>query len=384
MTPAARYAAAAEVLDAVLDGAAAEQSLTAWARRSRFAGSGDRAAVRDHVYDALRARASLAVLGGALSGRGLLLGLMRRSGGDAAALFGADRFSLEALSAEEAAHLAAPEPELPADVPEWLLPQLQADLGGEFDRYNNLLRGRAEVTLRVNAARVSVAEAAAALAAEEIATEPHPEVETALIVTGNPRRVQNSAPYREGLVELQDAGSQVVVKAVPFPGGGRVLDYCAGGGGKVLALAARGEATFFAHDGLPRRMVDLPARAARAGVDVTCIEVPSGTYDLVLADVPCSGSGAWRRQPDAKWRMTAEGLADLTQLQREIIAQCQAITARGGCFCYVTCSVLRAENEDQIAATLGQSGDWEEVETRRFPVGPLQDGFFLSVFRRIV
>jgi 16S rRNA (cytosine967-C5)-methyltransferase len=162
-----------------------------------------------------------------------------------------------------------------------------------------------------------------------------------------------------------------------------VLDYCAGGGGKTLALAARHEAVWFAHDADPGRMGDLPARAARAGIEVTRLEAAEGAFDLVLCDVPCSGSGTWRRAPDAKWRLTPERLEALCALQREILEEAAALVAPGGQLVLTTCSVFRCENEDQSDGFLQAHPEWRETLRRRWPVSDEGDGFFLSVFRRI-
>ena len=140
--------------------------------------------------------------------------------------------------------------------------------------------------------------------------------------------------------------------ALDLPPGARVLDYCAGGGGKTLALAARCEATWFAHDALPRRMADLPARAARAGVEVQLCDTADlaalAPFDVVLCDVPCSGSGTWRRAPEAKWRLTPSDLDAFAARQDAILSDAAGLVAPGGRLIYCTCSILREENEAVI------------------------------------
>ena len=241
MTPGARAAAAIGVLDAWLAGAPAEQALIRWARGARYAGSGDRAAVRDHVYDALRRLRSSTALGGARSGRVVMLGLLAGRGEDPAALFDGQGHAPPPLTPEEAARLARP-PALgrteALDVPDWLLPRLDADLGPDCEAVLEALRHRAPVVLRANLGRTTRADAAAALGREGIAARPHPLSPSALEVIEGARRLRGSRAYAEGLVELQDAASQAVADSVPL--GGRILDLCAGGGGKALALAARG------------------------------------------------------------------------------------------------------------------------------------------------
>ncbi|RWR35208.1 RsmB/NOP family class I SAM-dependent RNA methyltransferase [Sinirhodobacter populi] len=393
MTPAARLSAAITILDAIREGAPAEQALTNWARASRYAGSGDRAAVRDHVFDALRCRGSFALLGGGESGRNLILGLLRAQRADAAALFTGEGHAPAPLTAEEAALLAAPPPEAgalaPHDWPNWLRPQLAADLGADFGAVSLAMRGRAPVFLRVNTGRTDRAGAQAALAAEGIDSLPHPLAETALRVISGARRVQASAAYRDGLVELQDAASQAAVAIAAPEGRARVLDYCAGGGGKALALAARApDARIVAHDIDPGRMRDIPARAKRAGARIALAPPGgvSGMFDLVMVDAPCSGSGTWRRTPDAKWRLTPEALARLVGLQQEILAAAARHVAPGGALLYMTCSLLDCENGAQIRR-FAERGIFGIVAEHRFlPLGPAEeaaDGFYAAQLHRL-
>ena len=386
MTPGARAQAAIDVLDKVGGGQAAEQALTNWARGSRFAGSGDRAAVRDLVFAALRCRRSFAVLGGGETGRALILGGVRAAGGDPEALFTGAAHAPAPLGAAERASGAAPEGLAALDCPDWLAPSLRASLGADFAPVLAALRQRAPVFLRVNAARVSREGAIAALAAEGIAAAPHPLARTALLVTENARRVQHGQAFGAGLVELQDAASQAVVEALPLHPGARVLDHCAGGGGKTLAMAARMPLALFAHDADPRRMRDLAPRAARAGAEVRLLDGAAvdraAPFDLVLADVPCSGSGSWRRAPEAKWALTPERLAALLALQRGILDRVAPLVAADGVLAYATCSLIEDENSGQIEAFLAREPGWRLQDLRRFTPLDGGDGFFLAVLKR--
>ncbi|MBP6679405.1 MAG: RsmB/NOP family class I SAM-dependent RNA methyltransferase, partial [Paracoccus sp.] len=225
-------------------------------------------------------------------------------------------------------------------------------------------------------------QAASVLAAEQIATDPHPDLPTALRVRDGARRLAASAAYRDGLVELQDLSPQLACNLLPAQGS--LLDYCAGGGGKALALAARGLAPVTAHDIDAGRMSDLPARAARAGARIG-IAAPgqvSGRFDLVVADVPCSGSGTWRRTPDAKWRLTSADLPRLVQLQARILDQTAALVAPGGALAYMTCSLLRAENQSQTDAFLLRHPGFQQQEQRLFTPLDASDGFYLCLLRR--
>ena len=390
MTPGARVAAAIEILDRVLSGTPAEQALTNWARASRFAGSGDRAAVRDHVFASLRRKRSHAALGGAMTGRGLLIGQLREAGADCPGIFSGSGHAPPPLTAAEVARLdraVEMERNIVLDCPDWLAPELEAALGDAFEPVMSALRDRAPVFLRVNDARTTREAARAALAAEGIGTRPHALAKTALEVTENPRRIQNAAAYRNGLVELQDAASQAVVEMLPLADAPRVLDYCAGGGGKALAMASQApRATVFAHDADPRRMRDLPARATRAGAVITCLDsrevAAGGTYDLVLCDAPCSGSGAWRRSPEAKWRLDPAGLEALCRTQARILDRAAPLVAAGGHLAYATCSLLAPENGAQIAGFRARHRGWRLFSERRLTPLDGGDGFYIALLQR--
>ena len=386
MTPAARLSAAIEVLDRVLAGSPAERALTNWGRASRFAGSGDRAAVRDTVFAALRCRRSFAALGGGETGRGLVLGGLRSAGLDPVPLFTGEGHAPAPLTQAETQDPAPLDALVALDCPDWLAPALQHSLGADFAPVMRLLQHRAPVFLRANRARLTRAEAQARLAAEGIATTPHGLAPDALEVTENARKIAGSATYLEGLVELQDVASQAVAEAVPLAAGARVLDYCAGGGGKTLAMGARLPLQLFAHDAEPRRMRDLPGRADRAGLSVRLLETAAvaraAPFDLVLADAPCSGSGSWRRDPEGKWRLTEARLTELRALQAQILDRCAGLVSAKGRLAYATCSLLDAENQTQIAHFLDRHPGWTLDKEQRLT--PLQggDGFYLAVLAR--
>lgn len=385
MKPAAREAAAIEILESWREGRAVEAALTAWGRASRFAGSGDREAVRDLVFGAVRRFRSASALGGGGSGRALMLGLARAEGRAPEGWTGEGHAPV-ALSPAEAALMEAPLPPLTRgealDCPEWLLPAFDAALGGAADPVLALMRDRAPVFLRVNRAKASREAVIAELAAAGIEARAHPLAETALEVTAGTRKLRNSAALTEGRVELQDAASQAVALDFAAVATGPVLDYCAGGGGKALALAAEGFAVT-AHDAEPRRMSDLPTRARRAGAQIKVLAgEASGPWPAILADAPCSGSGSWRRAPEAKWAFTPGRLAELNAVQAQILTACAALTAPGGVLGYATCSLLREENEDRVAAFLAEQPGWRLISERR--LSPLDggDGFYLALLRR--
>lgn len=387
MTPAARIEAAIGLLDRILAGEPAEAALTRWARSARYAGSKDRAALRDHVYQALRCRRSYACLGGAETGRGLMLGLLRAGGTEPDTLFNGERHAPAPLSEAERSGGRKPGTDgARLDLPDWLVPEFRASLGAQAEAAAQALRGRAPVMLRVNIRKSTVAQAIDLLEKDGIETETARIAPTALRVTCGARRVAGSVAYRTGVVELQDGSSQAAMHALDLSPGLRALDYCAGGGGKVLALAARLEGSWFAHDAAPGRMTDLPARAHRAGCTVTCL-APGGAragapYDFVLCDVPCSGSGTWRRAPDAKWRLTPAGLDALAAAQDRILRAAAKLVRPGGTLGYATCSVLHRENMERIKKFLSESKEWESILTRSWPISDEGDGFFVAQIRK--
>ncbi len=384
MLAAARVSAAMEVLDRALGGMSLDTALTAWGRSHRFAGSTDRAAIRDLVFDGWRCKRSYAALGGAETGRGLMLGRLRTLGQDEEreVFTGVGHAPAPVTAADlrcDPTGLAA------LDCPDWLGPRLQHSLGARFAPVLQAMQHRAPVFLRVNLARISRDAAMELLAADDIATAAHPLAETSLEVLTPTRKIMTTKAYLSGLLELQDVASQAVIGDIPLQAGQKVLDYCAGGGGKALALAARLPVQIWAHDADLSRMRDIPERAERAGATITIVADPAkqAPYDLVLVDAPCSGSGSWRRDPQGKWSLTEARLADLTSLQAQILDKAAPLTGQGGLLAYATCSLLAEENEVQMDQFLTRSPGWQHLSDRHLTPLDGGDGFYLSILRRV-
>ncbi|MEM9756993.1 MAG: RsmB/NOP family class I SAM-dependent RNA methyltransferase [Pseudomonadota bacterium] len=383
MTPAARLQSAIMVLDAWLSGRPLEVALTGWARGARYAGSSDRRAVRDHVYDIVRQLGVCAHLGGGVpvqeaDGRMLVLGALRLSGADIPALFTGDRYAPGKLSPAEERRLADPfEIERHRDTPAWLRPRLAAALGPDLDTFEAAMAARAPLYLRVNIQRSDRAGAAAALAKDGITALPEPGCATALRVTDGARRVTAAGAFAAGLVEPQDLSPQMACAEVPWDLG-PILDYCAGGGGKSLAIAAATGQRVDVHDISPSRMADLPSRAARAGADLRIVAQPEPGYGTVLVDVPCSGSGTWRRDPETRWRLTERRLAALIRSQAAILDDASALVRPQGRLIYMTCSVLDDENAAQTRAFLARHPRWRLGHQRLFMPPSASDGFFCA------
>ncbi|MEL6809537.1 MAG: RsmB/NOP family class I SAM-dependent RNA methyltransferase [Pseudomonadota bacterium] len=384
MTPGARIAAAIEILDTVQAGHPVEQALTRWARNSRFAGSGDRAAIRDHVYDVLRNRRSDACRGGGATGRSLMIGRLRAEGADIPALFDGNGHAPAPLSAAEQSSGAAPQTREDIwNLPDWIADAFAQSLGARAEATAQMLARRAPVSLRVNTNKTNLSQARTRLLDEGIDTTENPRAKTALTITKGPRRLRNSYCYLNGLVELQDGSSQAAVAGVQ--GTGTALDFCAGGGGKALALAAAGWQVT-AHDVDARRMQDIPARALRGGHEIAICApediADAGTFDRVFCDAPCTGSGTWRRTPEAKWALTPDKLQDLVRMQSQVLDAAQAHVAMEGQLIYATCSVLREENEGQIDAFLARNPTWQVTYQHRWDVDAWGDGFFVAHLER--
>lgn len=388
MTPAARIAAAIDISDIILSGEPAEKTLTKWARGNRYAGSGDRAAIRDLVFTGLRCRRSFAHLGGSMTGRGLMIGQARALGQDLSLLFSGVKYAPAPLDLDEeqVPDMSALSDAVRFDCPDWLLPMFENSLGSDTSAILESLQSRAPVFLRVNSARTDRATVAGMLAESGIVTCEHGLAPTALEVLENPRRVAASDAYLQGLVELQDAAAQAIVDMLPVDVNSDVLDFCAGGGGKSLAIAAKGVGSVTAYDALPQRMQDLPNRIARAGAKIDMAEIAdlSGRkFDLVVCDVPCSGSGSWRRTPDSKWTLTTDRLAELVALQSDILDESQGFVRDAGALAYITCSMFNAENRDQIDHFLGRHSGWRMHSDHRLTPLSGGDGFYLALLTRV-
>ena len=376
MTPGGRLSAAIDVLTKLeAERRPVADVLAEWGRAHRFAGSKDRAALAALVYDALRVRASSAWIMGDEAPRAVLLGSLREARGmdpDAiAALCSGDAHAPAALSDEERTRLASAQLEhAPAHVrgnfPAWLEDSFVASLGRDLDAEMRAMAARAPVDLRVNLLKASRETAQAALA--HLHPVPTPHAPTGLRLTigddGRGPALVAERAYLKGLVEIQDEGSQIAALLADARGGDQVLDLCAGSGGKTLALAAqmgnRGQVYAFDREG--RRLAAMFPRLERAGVRNVQVRMPkgsadpladlSGRCDLVVVDAPCTGSGTWRRNPDAKWRVRPGALEQRVSEQDAVLARAADCVAPAGRIAYITCSLLREENEDRVTAFL--------------------------------
>ena len=385
MTPAAHIAAAIEILDLILAGENAEDCLTKWGRSNRFAGSGDRHAIRDVVFDALRQKNSLTKRSKKISGRSWIIALLKKREVNLDEFFGASRYSPSKIKKWELDLLPIKNESDLHDIPDWLWPKWKATLGRKANEVADTLKERANVFLRVNIIKGTRKDAIQALEKDGIISKFHPTVYTALIVNKGARKIKNSEAYNIGLVELQDASSQASVLNLNIDQTGPILDICAGGGGKSLALSAYLNKPIFAYDANFERMKDLPNRARRSGANIRVIksnDLKKSHYGLVFCDAPCSGSGSWRRDPEGKWSLTLQDYERLLSLQENILATASQLVKPNGNLVYATCSILKDENTAQIQKFLENTNDWAlKKEKFSIPSG-LGDGFYFSILNR--
>ena len=389
MTPAARLQAAIEILDEVIaaarnDGAPADSIVSAYFKTRRYAGSKDRRAVRELVYRAIRLCAERPDCG-----RSAVMALVGEEA-ELADLFGQVRGPEPRTDTEKVAQVGT--------VPEWLRARLSPLVGPE--EWPALLE-RAPVDLRVNGARTS-REAMLAEFPEGAPTKLSPWG-----IRLNPNsRVDDHAAFARGLVEVQDEGSQLIALACAAADGERVLDLCAGAGGKALALAAAAPGSnILATDSNRARLARLAPRAERAGarIETRLLNPPNEAQelsdwragaDVVLVDAPCSGSGTWRRNPEGRWRLNTERLDRLATTQARLLDLGAEMVRPGGRLVYAVCSLLSAEGADQAAAFLSRHSSWIAQDPLEHggrldgagrlltPGHDATDGFFVARFVR--
>lgn len=407
MTPSARLAAAASVLDSIAQGRQpAEAVLKAWGAANRYAGSKDRRAIADRVYKVLRARGRLSwIMGGREDGRALVIGslaaLDRLTLEEIEALHSGDGYGPRPLSKQERSRITAGEGGLPgwvqAGLPEFVVEDFKATFGDRWtEEARELMQPRAPIDLRVNPARATVEDVEAEL--REAGLEPvrTPRSPVGLRLPSEPPpNVQALEAFKSGRIEIQDEGSQIVCALAGAAPGMTVVDYCAGGGGKTLGLAAalEGQGTLVASDVVAKRLENIRPRLARASVEAELrligqngggMEDLNGAADLVFVDAPCSGSGTWRRRPEDAWRLTAEEVERLHALQVRILGQAAKLVKPGGRLAYVTCSMLSRENEASADAFETAHPEFAPVGARRrlSPAATNTDGFFFALYER--
>jgi 16S rRNA (cytosine967-C5)-methyltransferase len=350
-----------------------KMALADWARNARFAGAKDRAFIAGLALDVLRRRRSLAAAMEDDTPRAATLAALRfvwgKSVDEIAETTAEAPHGPGALTDGERAQLARPDAPSIRDHPEWLEPAVRRAFGDAADAEMAAFAARADVDLRLNTLATTPEKALDAL--KTVGAAAHPFVVSAARIEA-PDAVDRTPAvtiipaFNKGWVEVQDLGSQIAALAAGDVKGRQVLDLCAGGGGKTLALAALMENSgqLYAYDDDARRLQPLYERARRAGVrnlqiinpvtDKGALYALAGKIDVVFVDAPCTGSGTWRRRPDTKWRLTPDQLKRRMAEQDKVLRAGASFVKPGGRMIYVTCSFLVEENEDRLAAFLAE------------------------------
>lgn len=405
MIPSARLSAAMEVLSEIETARRpASDALKEWGLKRRFAGSSDRAAIAGLVYDALRRKASSAFIMEEATPRALVLGMLKLERGhemDAIErLFDGARFAPAPLTPLERhaltdADLSNAPPHVAGDYPEWLDPHLLRVFGEKRVEEGAALSSRAPLDLRVNTLKGTREEAITLL--PDLDVQPSRWSPNGLRLEQK-AEAKNPAIHAEpafikGLIEIQDEGSQLAALMAGARGGEQVVDLCAGAGGKTLALAAamQNRGQVFATDTDKRRLAPIHARLERSGARNVQVRTPErsgkelddlkGMIDLVLIDAPCTGTGSWRRNPDAKWRLRPGAIEIRRKEQHTVLERAVPLLKAGGRIAYITCSVLDDENGAQVRDFVKRHADFS-VEKPGSLTAALGEGALL--FQRAV
>ena len=392
----------------------ADRALSEYFRANRSLGARDRAFVAETVFGVLRRKRSLeAAVGSGDPGALLVAALARIHGLSARTLADVlDADELALLTRAKSLRVDALPPAVQVDLPDWLWERLLAEQGeGEARRIAHALLNPAPLDLRVNLARIDREKALARLATEGIEGQPTPYSPAGIRLAGNPA-INASPLFKEGLIEVQDEGSQLLVYLLAPRRGEMVADFCAGAGGKTLAAAMlmRGTGRVYAMDVSPKRLAALSPRAARAGIsNVHPVVLSSendvrtrrlaGKIDRVLVDAPCSGMGTLRRNPDLKWRHGLQAVGELAEKQSRILESAARLVKPGGRLVYATCSIVRAENDEVVERFAAAHPEFvplacgELLAAQRVPLEAGErlrlwphlhqtDGFFAAAFER--
>ena len=427
MRHAAQLQATIELLDEIAETQyPADRIMAAYFKQRRYIGSKDKAAISENFYTILRNRLSFEFILNSkdlgVHSRMLVALLLKMNDGDLYNTFDGDKYSpkrlrpgqLERFEELDLGIISTAPLHVKLNVPEWIAPRFEAALGERYETEMRATNERATTDIRVNTLNSSIE-----------------AVQHALDTVGYVTKTTDLSPwglrfdkrvslfglraFKDGWFEIQDEGSQLLALLSGAKAGQKVVDFCAGAGGKTLAMAAMmdNKGTIYACDVHSKRLEQLSKRAKRAGVHNVRTHVLSSEHDkwvkqhaniadTVLIDAPCTGTGTWRRSPDSRWNLNQESLDNLVALQYSILQSAKRLVKPGGRLLYATCSLLREENEDQVSKFLVENSDFEAedfevpskmaanshrfnnngAEIRTFPKLTGTDGFFVASFRR--
>lgn len=429
MRPAAHLQATIELLDEIAETHyPADRIMAAYFKQRRYIGSKDKAAISENLYTILRNRLRYEYILNSqnlgVHSRMLAALLLKINNGDLYNTFDGQKYSpkrlrpgqLERFDELDLNVIDTAPLHVSLNVPEWLAPKLQAALGEHYEAEMHALNQRATTDIRVNTLQCTVEQMQHAL--ESVGyTAQRTELSPWGMRFKDRVALFNLKAFKQGWFEIQDEGSQLLALLAGVKAGQKVVDFCAGAGGKTLALAAmmQNKGSIYACDVHSKRLEQLSKRAKRAGVHNVRTHLLSSENDkwvkqhkdfadVVLIDSPCTGTGTWRRSPDSRWNLTPENLSNLVALQQSILQSAQRLVKPGGRLLYATCSLLEEENEHQITEFLANNKGFE-LDDFSYPASTFDsaelfqpskhqfrtltslnrtDGFFVASLRRSV
>ena len=394
-----RANAAIFILDEFLAGQNLNAILAKWSKANRYAGSSDRESIRDIVFDILRVKKTLTFILNKekqlINGRALVLLHSVHYSLPLNDIFTGQKYGPDKLNnyENEFSEIAKENNErgfeVVDNIPDFLLDEFERSLGSKFNNVMRLLEKRGPVSIRVNAHKSNVSSILEVLSSEGIEGKIAKKVRYGIKIIGNPRRLTQIQAFKDGYFEVQDLHSQKTIEGLPIKENTKILDYCAGAGGKILNIASllKGNGRFFVHDLDKKKLIEADLRAKRAGIKLKRLNAHSmekhhSSFDYILADVPCSGSGTWRRNPQQKWRITPYTLEEILNRQITILNEVKDLIKKNGFLFYITCSLLKIENEEVVDDFLIQNKNFSLLNKENITIDAQGDGFFCAVLQK--
>ncbi len=391
--------AAISILDDFLDGQNLNSILFNWTKNNRYAGSNDRESIRNLVFDILRVKKTFASVldkeKRPINGRALVFLYAVFHSLNLDDMFTGEKYGPEKLNIFEKKFFKIAKENnnknfvVINNIPDFLVAEFKRSLGSKFKNAMRLLERRAPISIRVNVLKSDISSVLELLSVEGIEGKKSKELRFGIDIIGNPRRLTQIKAFKDGYFEVQDFHSQKIIEELAVNQNTKVLDYCAGAGGKILSIACslKGNGIFYIHDVDKRKLKEADLRAKRAGVNFKRLEAENMqkyycSFDYIIADVPCSGSGAWRRNPQQKWRITPESFNEILIWQKKILNEVKDLVKKNGILFYITCSLLKIENEEVIQNFLMQNKHFSLLKKKNVTIDNHGDGFFCAVLQK--
>ncbi len=391
--------AAIFILDEFLAGQNLNAILSRWAKSNRYAGSSDREAIRNIVFDILRVKKTFTFIlrkeKQLTNGRALVFLYAVLHSMPLNDIFTGQKYGPDKLNVYEKEFFEIAKKnndrgfELVDNIPDFLIAEFKRSLRSKFNNVMRLLEKRAPVSIRVNTLKSDMSSILEVLSLEGIEGKISQKVRYGIEIVGNPRRLTQIQIFKDGYFEVQDLHSQKIIEGLPINEDTNILDYCAGAGGKILGIACllKGNGRFFVHDIDKNKLIEADLRAERAGIKLKRfnsdnMQMHHNSFEYILADVPCSGSGAWRRNPQQKWRITPDSLKEILNRQITILNEVKDLVKKSGFLFYITCSFLKIENEDVVDKFLIQNKNFSLSNKKNIFIDAHGDGFFCAALQK--